>query len=46
MPSLEHLELQYCNINGLIPDNIGTMQQLQFVGLGKYRKFGIFYTNL
>ena len=42
MPSLEHLELQYCNINGQIPDNIGTMQQLQFVGLGKYRKFGFF----
>ena len=46
MPSLEHLELQYCNFNGQIPDNIGTMQQLQFVGLGKYRKFGVFYANL
>lgn len=40
LPKLEHLELQYCNINGQIPSNIGSMQQLSFVGLGNNNLVG------
>lgn len=37
--SLTHLELQYCKIAGTIPDTIGSMSSLSFLGLGEYRKF-------
>jgi len=32
--SLTHLELQYCKIAGAIPDTMGSMSSLSFLGLG------------
>lgn len=32
--SLSHLELQYCHIEGAIPDGFGSMSLLSFLGLG------------
>lgn len=32
--SLTHLELQYCKISGAIPDTMGSMSALSFLGLG------------
>ena len=37
--SLTHLELQYCKISGAIPDTMGSMSALSFLGLGEYREF-------
>lgn len=32
--SVTHLELQYCKISGAIPDSIGSLSSLSFLGLG------------
>ncbi|MGK3745406.1 MAG: hypothetical protein ACI8RD_013889 [Bacillariaceae sp.] len=32
---LKHLELQYCGMEGALPDDIGNLQSLTFLGLGK-----------
>ena len=34
LSSLKHLELQYCGMEGTLPDDIGNLQALTFLGLG------------
>jgi len=38
VPSLSHLELQYCGVSGMIPPGIDAMQRLTFLGLGECNK--------
>ena len=39
---LKHLELQYCGMEGTLPDDIGNLQALTFLGLGKCFYFPIY----
>lgn len=43
--SLMHLELQYCKISGAIPDSMGTMTKLSFLGLGNNQLTGTIPTS-
>jgi hypothetical protein len=36
---LKHIELQYCGMEGTLPDDIGNLQSLTFLGLGKCSYF-------